>query len=87
MDNDVLMKILERLSAIETKITELFEYKEDIKNNTKDINDLKHKAKQNEEKINKMQESNTYLKRLVIGGFVTIGTGLIVAFLKGLLGI
>lgn len=87
MDNDVLMKILERLASIETKISELFEYKEDIKNNTRDINDLKHKTEQNEKEIKEMQERTIYLKRLMLGGFVTIGTGILLALLKVLLGI
>lgn len=87
MDNDILIKILERLSTIEARITELIEYKEDVKTNTKDIQELKHKTKENEEKINQMQEQSTYLKRLVLGGFITIGTGLLVAFFKSILGI
>lgn len=87
MDNDVLMKILERLSTIEAKISELIEYKEDVKTNTKDILDLKNKTENQQKEINEIKENATYLKRLVIGGFITITTGLILAGLKMLLGI
>jgi predicted nucleic acid-binding Zn-ribbon protein len=83
MDNDVLMKILERLASIETRITELFEYRDDVKVNTKDITDLKNKTENQQKQIDEMKESNKWLSR----GVITMVIGLIGGFLKTILGI
>lgn len=87
MDNDLLMKILERLSAIESKLESLIPLKDDVSKNKLDINSLNLEIKQHEKELDEIKENAKWLKRLVISGFVTIGTGLIVAIIKSLLGV
>lgn len=87
MDNELLMKILERLSAIESKLESLLPLKEDVSKNKLDINSLQLKIDQHEKELEEIKENTKWLRRLVISGFITIGTGLIVALLKGILGI
>lgn len=87
MDNELLMKILERLSAIESKLESLIPLKDDVAKNKLDINSLLLKIDQHEKELEELKENTKWLRRLVISGFITIVTGLIVAGLKGLLGI
>lgn len=87
MDNDVLVKILERLSSIETRLEALTNLKTDVSNHTLSINNLENKEAQLEKEVEEIKENTKWLKRLCISGFVTIGTGLLIALFKVLLGI
>jgi uncharacterized membrane protein YjjP (DUF1212 family) len=94
MDNDLLIKILERIAAIEKvqysieeKLTELIPLKEDVSKIKLDVNTIDNKLKQHEKELEELKENTKWLRRLVIGGFVTVASGLILALLKGSLGI
>ena len=87
MDNDLLMKILERLSVIESKLESLIPLQDDVSKSKLDINSLQLKIDQHEKELNELRENTKWLRRLVISGFITIVTGIIVAGLKGALGI
>lgn len=94
MDNDLLLKILERIAAIEKvqysieeKLTELIPLKEDVSKIKLEVNTIENKMNQHEKELEELKENTKWLRRLVISGFVTITTGIIIALIKGSLGI
>lgn len=86
-NNDVLIKILERLSVIETQLKDILNVKDDVKINTKDINDLKNKTDNLKDEIDEIKDTNKWLSRAVLGAVITAVVGVIFCFVKIGLGI
>lgn len=86
-NNDVLIKILERLSVIETQLKDILNVKDDVKEHEKDINDLQNKTDNLKNEIDEIKDTNKWLSRAVLGAIITAVVGVIFCFVKIGLGI
>lgn len=86
MDNEILIKILERLSSIETSIKDLMWVKDDVQRNSKDIVELKTIADNQQKEIDEIKENNKWLRRgitTMIIGLVSSGVVALITYFVG----
>lgn len=94
MDNELLTKILDRISAIEkvqysidAKLADLVPLKKDVSKLKLDVNTLENRLAQHEKELAELKESNKWLRRLFVSSIITMVTGILVAVLKGFIGV
>lgn len=94
MDNELLVKILERIATIEQiqhsindKLAEIVPLKKDVSKLKLDVNTLENRLAQHEKELAELKESNKWLRRLFVSSIITMVTGILVAVLKGFIGV
>jgi len=75
MDKQFEQEVIERLVRIETKVDDYESYK-------KKSEEADNRSKNNEKLINEIIDNNRWLRRAVIGAFITSGVGLLFLLLK-----
>ena len=78
------IEVLERLTAIETTLKQL-DYKEmQVKVNKleNEIIEIESKIKNNEKRLDKIEDNNKWLWRTVMGSIITIVIGVITTLIK-----
>lgn len=77
---DVLIDIRERLVRVETKLNNQNDLRDRTCNVEEKATETEARSKSNTHRIDKLEENNTWLWRVVVGAIISAGVGAVVVF-------